>query len=138
MPFAPFPFVLACPGASFRGCDSPPSICGMSVAPLTVAERVRAIEFVSSEVPARTAEEAAVAVDWGSDAILEATLCPPTVGNHPLVDPRFSGLLDLADVSSVVDRCAVGEVCRAVISCDAGDATAEPRFALDVGEVGDG
>jgi hypothetical protein len=112
----------------------------MSVAPLTVADRVRAIEFVSSEAPvaegllARTAEDEAVAVDWGSDAILEATLCPPTVGNHPLV----SGLLDLADVISVVDRCAVGEVCRTIISCDAGGAAADPRFALDVGDVGDG
>jgi hypothetical protein len=52
----------------------------MSVAPLTVADLVRAIEFVSSEAPvaeallARTAEDDAVAVDWGSDAILEATL----------------------------------------------------------------
>lgn len=83
----------------------------------------------------------AVALDWGSDAILEVTLCPPTVGNHPLVDPKFSGLLDLAVVNSVVDRCAVGDACRAVISCDAGDAAAaDPRFALDglVGEVGDG
>jgi hypothetical protein len=51
----------------------------MSVAPLVVAERVRAIEFVSSEVlvdalPARTALDEAVAVDWGSVASLEATL----------------------------------------------------------------
>jgi hypothetical protein len=89
-------------------------------------------------LPARTAEDEAVGLDWGFDAILEATLCPPTVGNHPLVDPRFSELLDLADVNSVVDRCAAGEVCRAVIFCDAGDAAADAWFALEVGEVGDG
>jgi hypothetical protein len=106
MPFAPFPFAFACEGASFRARVSPPSTCGMSVAPLTVADRVRAIEFVSPEAPvpeallARTAEDDAVAVDWGSDAILEATLCPPTVGNHPLV----SALLGFAVVNSVVDR----------------------------------
>ena len=78
--FMPFTFVLACAGASFRVRESPPSTCGMSVAPLTVADRVRAMEFVSSEAPvaegllARRAEDDAVAVDCGSDAILEATL----------------------------------------------------------------
>ncbi len=70
-------------------------------------------------LPARTAEDAAVLLDCGSDTILAATLCPPTVGNHPLVEPKFSGLLDRADVDSTVDRCAVGEVCRAGLSWDA-------------------
>jgi hypothetical protein len=130
MPFAPFPLVLTCAGASISALGTPSS-GAESVAPLTVTDRVRAIELVNPEAPvvvellARTAEDAAVAVDWGSEAILEATLCPPTVGNHPLV----SGVLDLADTSSVVDRCAVGEVCR-------GDAGAP--YPLDAGEVGDG
>lgn len=102
------------------------------------------MEFVSSEapaaavLPARRAEVDAVAVDWGSDAILEATLCPPTVGSHPLVlvDPRISGLLALTVFNSAADRCTVGEVCRAGISRDAGVAAA--GFAPNVGEIGDG
>lgn len=88
----------------------------MSVAP-AVAERVRPIEAVKSEVPTdklfpeRTADEDAVAVDFGSVAIRETPLCPPTVGNHPLVVPMLSELLDLT-FKSIVDRCAVGEGCR--------------------------
>jgi hypothetical protein len=68
------------------------------------------MEAVRSEATAdelfadKTAEDEAVAVDWGS-------LCPPKAGNHPLVDPGISGLLDLSDGKLVGDRCAVGDVC---------------------------
>lgn len=79
-----------------------------------MADLVRAMEAVRSELIAdgllleRTADEDAVAVDCGSVPMRDTPLCPPTVGNQPLV-----GAIESWDERSVADLCAVGEVVRA-------------------------
>lgn len=80
------------------------------VAPPTVAARVLAILADGSMFPGdSTAEVEAATVDCGSVAVLDATLCPPTVGNHPLVPPKPScpGVFGVEGL--VFDLC---EVCR--------------------------
>lgn len=78
--------------------------CGVvSAATPVVAERVRAIEAVASVSAAGVVFKGAAVVDavaagWGSAAIRETPLCPPTLGNHPLVFvlPEFACVSDLA------------------------------------------
>src|SRR4051794_10315646 len=106
----------------------------MSVAPDTVADRVLAIDAAeSTDTPLldRTVDaDAAVAAELAPAAIGETPTCPPTVGNHPLVEVILSGLLDLAFSKSFVDLCAVGDACRKLFGV-VGE-TAE--FGVDAGE----
>lgn len=97
----------------------------MSVAPPAVAERVRAIDVVRSGLV--TVKIAAGAVDCGRDA--EAPLCPPTVGNHPVGEFVFSGLLVLADGESAV----VGNADRGPV-CAAGEVAIDADPRLDIGD----